>query len=526
MVANSLTPIDIVARTEMLQNNLLQELTRLNRGVEKEGLRVDPTGFIAQTPHPATLGHTLTNPQITTDYSESLLELITPVYQSTAAVIHQLENVHNFVQHRLGDELLWAGSMPCRLEGDDSIPIADYGSSHLGQMKHVYRKGLAVRYGRVMQSIAGLHYNFSLPESFWPKWQQLLGDDTRSLRDFQSAQYFSLIRNFRRHSWLIMYLFGASPALDASFVDQRRHPLQKTGQRTWSMPYATSLRMGDLGYHNNAQAGLGICFNKLANFINTLDEAIHTPYPPYQEIGMQRDGEFIQLNTNILQIENEYYSSIRPKRTIARGEKSIHALQERGVEYIEVRCMDLNPFQPVGVAQQDLDFLDLFLLYCLTNDSPWIEDAECAEIERNFSLVVNEGRDPALMLSHQGKKVSLQASARQVLEAIQPFVALMNKAAGADFYSKPWQEQWKKVESPELTPSAQVAHVMAFEKLEHIDFILELSRKHQEMFKRQPLSKIHEQLFTKMAEQSFKEEQALSSSDSGTFADYLSQYLS
>jgi glutamate--cysteine ligase len=515
----------IVSHTELLQKNLLEELTQLNRGVEKEGLRVDQRGFIAQTPHPAVLGNTLTHPQITTDYSESLMELITPVYRSTGAVIHQLENVHSFVQQHLGNELLWAGSMPCAIDGNDSIPIAHYGESHLGQLKYVYRKGLAVRYGRIMQSIAGLHYNFSLPESFWEKWQVLQGDSGQ-LKNFKSAQYFSLIRNFRRHSWLIMYLFGASPALDASFVANMSHKLQKTGERTFSKPYATSLRMGDLGYHNNAQAGLGICFNRLANFTATLAKAIKTPYAPYEKIGMQQEGEFIQLNTNILQIENEYYSSIRPKRTTARGEKPIHALKERGVEYIEVRCMDLNPFLPVGVARQDLDFLDLFLLFCLMDESPWIEDAECDEIESNFSLTVNEGRNPALMLSVNQEKQSLISRARTILEKIQPLVSVMKQATGSDDYSKAWSEQWKKVESVELTPSAHVQQVLESEKLEYIDFILELSRKHKEMFKSQPLSKIHEQTFTKMAETSFLEEQALRASDSGTFSDYLTQYMS
>ena len=312
------------------------------KGVEKEGLRVDANGFIAQTPHPEALGSALTHPRITTDYSEALLELITPVFDNTEAMLASLRDIHRFVQQNLDNEVFWAASMPCEIDGDASIPIAEYGSSNTGRLKHVYRQGLAVRYGRIMQSIAGAHYNLSLPDSFWRKWQELVGNKD-SLRDFKSDQYFWLIRNFRRRSWLLMLLFGASPALDASFVAGVRHDLARFDDRTWFGQHATSLRMGDLGYHNNAQASLNICFNELSTYTRTLDRAIHTNWPAYEAIGTRRNGEFVQINTNVLQIENEYYSAVRPKRTTERGEKPIQALDARGVEYIAVRCLNLDP---------------------------------------------------------------------------------------------------------------------------------------------------------------------------------------
>ncbi|HCW90775.1 MAG TPA: glutamate--cysteine ligase, partial [Marinobacter sp.] len=262
------------------------------KGVEKEGLRVDTNGFIAQTPHPEALGSTLTHPRITTDYSEALLELITPVCRSTGEMMASLRQIHQFVQQNLGDEVFWAASMPCELDGDESIPIAEYGTSNIGKLKHVYRQGLAVRYGRMMQSIAGVHYNLSLPDSFWRFWQEAL-DNRDSLQDFKSDQYFWLIRNFRRRSWLLMLLFGASPALDASFVEGMEHNLDRFAPDTWYGRNATSLRMGDLGYHNNAQASLDICFNELSTYTATLDRAIHTNWPPYAKIGTRRGDEFI-----------------------------------------------------------------------------------------------------------------------------------------------------------------------------------------------------------------------------------------
>ena len=181
-------------------------------GIEKEGLRVDRSGQLSQRPHPEGLGSALTSSNITTDFSESLVELITPVYADPETAIDFLKDLHSFTYCHLGDELLWAGSMPCRIPDPALIPIARYGSSNIGQMKYVYRLGLEYRYGKMMQSIAGIHYNFSLSEDFWRALQTSL-ENTDDLRRFRSASYFKMIRNFRRHSWLLLYLFGASPAL-------------------------------------------------------------------------------------------------------------------------------------------------------------------------------------------------------------------------------------------------------------------------------------------------------------------------
>lgn len=450
------------------------------RGIEKEGLRARADLDITQTDHPKALGHPLTHPQITTDYSEALLELITPVSSSRDTLLQQLNNIHHYVQTHIGDELLWAGSMPCRLAGDESIRIAEYGQSNIGQLKHVYRQGLGVRYGRIMQSIAGLHFNFSLDDAFWQARQQTEGD-TQSLQDFKSGQYFALIRNFRRHSWLLMYLFGASPVLDASFLNGHAHDLESFDDRgSYFKPYATSLRMSDLGYHNNAQSSLAICFNTLDNFTHTLSEAIRTSYAPYEEIGMKRGDEFIQLNTNILQIENEYYSSIRPKRTTRSGEKPTQALRERGVEYIEVRCLDLNPFLPLGISDTQIDFLDLFLMHCLLSDSPIISDAGCKVIDDNFTRTVNEGRRPGLMLQRNGEAVSLQDWGRDIIASLRVMGDVLDTKLGEPRYAKALAEQEAKLRQPALTPSAQILEVMRGEGLNWLEFAGALSLKHKQ----------------------------------------------
>ena len=177
-----------------------------------------------------------------------------------------------------------------------------------------------------MQTISGIHYNFSLPEP--------LSNDA----------YFALIRNFRRHSWLLLYLFGASPAVCASFVADRAHELERLSEDTFYLPYATSLRMGRLGYQSEAQSSLAVSYNSLESYAASLQDALTKPYPAYEAIGIRDGDDYRQLATSLLQIENEFYGTIRPKRVIRPGERPLHALRERGVEYVEVRLMDLDPF--------------------------------------------------------------------------------------------------------------------------------------------------------------------------------------
>ncbi|MBO6850849.1 MAG: glutamate--cysteine ligase [Marinobacter sp.] len=494
------------------------------KGVEKEGLRVDRNGFIAQTPHPRALGSALTHPAITTDYSEALMELITPVFSSTRGMLDSLRDIHRFVQRHLGDEVFWAASMPCQLDGDASIPIAEYGSSNIGRLKHVYRQGLAVRYGRMMQSIAGAHYNVSLPDRFWSLWQEALGDH-QSLKDFKSEQYFWLIRNFRRRSWLLMLLFGASPVLDNSFVANVKHDLSRFNDTTWHGPDATSLRMGDLGYHNNAQSSLNICFNELGTYTRTLDRAIHTPWPAYEAIGTRRGEEFIQINTSVLQIENEYYSAVRPKRTTEREEKPIQALEARGVEYIEVRCLDLDPFSAVGVSESQIDFLDLFLLDCLLSDSPRIGDAECERLDDNYKDVVAHGRDLSMALCQGGHRSAVGEAAAELLCGLEPLAERLDGWAGGDTYRRALQAQRDKLATPEQIPSARVTRAMAEAGLGHREWVQSMSLQHQRSLREEAFAATSEAEFERMSERSHGEQAEMEAADTLPFGDFLEQYL-
>ncbi|WP_286240490.1 glutamate--cysteine ligase [Neptuniibacter halophilus] len=500
-------------------------LTKLQHGLEKEGLRVDPQRKLAQTPHPESLGSALTHGNITTDYSEALLEFITPVFEQSSDALAFLADLHRYTFKNLGEEQLWPASMPCILPAEADIPIARYGSSNVGTMKYVYRVGLEHRYGKVMQTIAGIHYNFSLPEAFWPVYQEYC-EDHRELQDFRSAGYFSLIRNFRRYSWLLIYLFGASPALCKSFLDGKPHQLQELSPDTLYLPYATSLRMSDLGYSNKAQSSLNICFNHLNTYASSLDRAIRTPYAEYEKIGIKVDGEYRQLNANVLQIENEYYSDIRPKRVTRSGEKPIHALMTRGVEYIEVRNTDINPFLPVGIDQPQADFLDLFLISCLLMEEKEISTDECEQISENHQRVVTRGREPGLSLIHNDRERSLQAWGHELLTEIEKTAALMDQAEGSSRYADSIQVQRAKLDDASLTPSAMLLAALQESGLGYNDFIMQQAEKHRETLLAEPMDADMEQTLITLSASSLQEQAEIEAADTMDFDSYLQDYMS
>lgn len=499
-------------------------LTQIQHGIEKEGLRVTPDRQLSTQAHPATLGSALTHDYITTDYSEALLEFITPVFDSSEGALEFLAHLHRFTYKHLDDELVWPASMPCVLPDEKQIPIAEYGSSNIGKMKHIYRVGLEHRYGKIMQTIAGIHYNFSLPETFWPVFQKF-SQHTGSLQDFRSGAYFSLIRNFRRYSWLLMYLFGASPALCSSFMKGRQGNLQTFDKDTLYLPYATSLRMSDLGYSNKAQATLDICFNHLHTYANSLNRAIQTPYPPYEEIGVVVDGDYRQLNSNILQIENEYYSDIRPKRVIQSNEKPVQALISRGVEYIEVRNTDINPFLPLGIDQTQADFMDLFLISCLLMEEREISNEECEHIGENHHRVVTRGREPGLTLICNEAETPLADWGHSLLDQVQKVADLLDSLSDSQRYQQAIDDQRNKIKDASLTPSAQVLEQMRENDQSYSAFVMSQAELHQATLLNQPICTEIENRLDAMVFNSLEKQRQIESSDTSDFETFLAGYF-
>lgn len=498
------------------------------RGIEREALRIDNKGVLSQKPHPEGLGSALAHPQITTDFSEALLEFITPPTHQVDDLLAHLEDIHKYAASQLGDEMLWATSMPCVLGEDNDIPIAQYGSSNNGLMKSIYRIGLGHRYGRSMQTVAGIHYNFSLPDAFWA----FLSREQNSLNDLQTFKndgYFKLIRNFRRHYWLLIYLFGASPALCKSFVANKPNQLQELDDgHTLYLPYATSLRMGDLGYQSKVQESLYACYNSSCSYIKSLCGAITRPHPDYAAIGLKnQDGEFKQLNTSILQIENEFYSSIRPKRTAQPGETALTALQNRGVEYIEVRCLDVDPSSPLGVTREQVAFLDTFLLYCALKDSPDTNQQESEQILDNQKAIVNRGREPGLFLNNYTHgKLKAQDWASDLIDNMQAVAELLDANQNTEIHQKSLQEQKNKVADSRLTPSAKMLDTLQSQGQSFGEFALSLAQQHHQTLSEPPLSETAMARMAQMSEESFAEQKAIEEASSEDFEQFLKNYYS
>jgi len=496
------------------------------KGLEKESLRVSPKGHISKAAHPHALGSALTSPNITTDYSEALIELVTPAFPHTWELTQYLLDLHQFVYRHLEDEYLWATSMPCAIEGEDSIPIAEYGSSNRGQMKVVYRRGLGHRYGRVMQAIAGVHFNYSFPEEFWSVFADLAKSQD-SGQDFRSDAYFGLIRNYRRYGWLVLYLFGSSPALCESFLLGRKVPwLQQFVPGTVFAPHATSLRMSDLGYKNKSQAGLHVSVNSLAHYVRDLTHAITTPSPEYETIGVKVNGEYRQLNANILQIENEFYSFIRPKRVAHYQERPTKALQRAGVQYVEMRSLDVGSFDPVGVNQNKIRFLEAFAAYCVLSMSPPIESSEQDGIDGNNASVAFEGRRPGLALYRDGRAVDLKAWGLEIIDSMRGICELLDEGDAQRPYTAALELQEAKLRDPELTPSARTLKDMRDNKESFFRFALRMSKTHKQYFlETYSPNESRQDEFAAEAEESLAEQARIEASDTISFDEYLARYM-
>ncbi len=504
-------------------------LRNARTGLEKESLRVSPDGRLSQTAHPSVLGAALTHPWITTDYAESLLELITPPQERATQALDFLLNVETFVYQQLDQELLWTTSMPCVLAGEDDIRIAEYGSSNAGRMKHIYREGLAWRYGKAMQVIAGIHFNYSIDDAFWQPWQQVQGD-TGELRTFRDAQYMGLVRNLQRYGWLIIYLFGTSPAICKSFLGGRTPPegMEAFNAYTLYEPFGTSLRMGNIGYTNSKEnkTGVKVCYNTLESYVSSLRHAIATPCAEYAEIGVKVDGEYRQLNANILQIENEYYSTVRPKQPLQGFEKPSDALEKRGIAYVELRSIDVNAFHPAGLTHQQLFFLEVFMHFCLLQDSPLVSAEEFAAINQNQMLTAHRGRDPEVRLSCLGKSVLLREQARDLLQAMRPVAEMLNAVHSEECYTDCLDNQIQLVYNPDLTPSARMLAEMQAQQESFFAFARRKSEEHRDYFLQRPLDPALEAAFQQQATSSLSRQQAIEASEKMDFDTFLNAYLS
>ncbi|MBJ3816075.1 glutamate--cysteine ligase [Shimwellia pseudoproteus] len=500
-----------------------QALQGIKRGLERETLRVTPDGHLAQTAHPESVGAALTHKWITTDFAEALLEFITPVDGNVDHMLTFLRDLHRYTSRNMGDELMWPLSMPCFVESSDKIELAQYGSSHIGRFKTLYREGLKNRYGALMQTISGVHYNISFPIEFWKA--RLGVTDAESGKEAISAGYFKLIRNYYRFGWVIPYLFGASPAICGSFLQGKKPalPFEKTERGMYYLPYGTSLRLSDLGYTNKSQSNLGITFNDLETYVCGLKRAIHTPSEEYAALGLTKDGKHLQLNTNVLQIENELYAPIRPKRVTLPGESPSDALLRGGIEYIEVRSLDNNPFSPVGVDEKQVRFLDLFVVWCALADAPEMSSDELACTKTNWNRVILEGRKPGLTLGIgcQTAQYPLVQVGKDLFRDLRRVAETLDSIAGDRQYQQVCDELVACFDNPDLTYSARILRSMLEKGIGGTG--LELANKYHEMLRSEPLEVLSEADFSAEHDESWTRQRKMEAQDSEPFESWLAR---
>ncbi len=492
-------------------------------GIEKEGLRVARKGGISQAAHPKAFGCALTHPNITTDFSESLIELVTPPRRSAKAALDFLHDTQHYLYHHLPkDQGFWPASMPCVIRGETYIPIAQYGSSNQGMMKTVYRRGLSNRYGSVMQTIAGIHFNYSFGADFLDKYRLLLAP-SKAPNTFSNEAYMGLTRNVVRYGWLLPYLFGASPAVCKSFLKgYHQHSLIELNDSTLYEPYATSLRMGDIGYQNQAEdeAGVKASYNSLGHYVNSLRAGMHSSCPEYEKIGVKRGGKYQQLNSNILQIENEYYASVRPKPKPEAEQRPLNSLLNKGVDYIELRSLDVNPLLPLGIDEQQVYFLEAFLLFCLLEDSPVISTKEQFDIDNNDQLVAHEGRKPGLLLQDKAQPITLKNWGNALSEKISACAVLLGQKH---------QQSVAKIitafDDPSQTPAAIVLSQMQTMQQGFFDYTNNLAKQYQQQFMSQNINQTHFDYLDKQAGISCQAQRDIEAADNVSFDEFLANYF-
>ena len=521
-------------------------LTERRVGLEKESLRVAADGGIAQTDHPGSLGSALTNSAITTDFSEALLEMVTPPCATAGAALDYLTGLHQFILPRLpAGEHLWNTSMPCILSGENSIRIGQYGESHTGKMKHAYRRGLGLRYGRRMQAIAGIHFNFSLPITSWNIWQLLHqngsgsqfggtagypdSSDELALQALATDGYFHMMRNLMRIGWLVPYLFGASPAICHSFLPEGgKSDLDTYNEHTRFAPFGTSLRMGEIGYRyrEDSPIDLSVRHDTFDHYLEDLLAHVSTVHPAYSELGIQdQRGRYQQLNACRLQIENEYYSSVRPKQIPEPGEMPILALQHRGIRYLELRSVDVNLLEPTGLSLEQIAMLEMLMIFTWLADSPALSDAEMSLNKNNVYAVAHHGRTPGLKLDHFDGETRLSTWGLNIMDHLRPIAVWLDGAGKDNLYQHALQQQVEKLHNPDKTPSANVLRAM-FAHGSFFEYAQAVSREHHEAILALPIEPGLDSQLAEGVVNSVARKADLEAESTCSFGDFLQQYFS
>ncbi|QCI22258.1 glutamate--cysteine ligase [Buchnera aphidicola] len=488
------------------------------RGIERETLRIKKNGKFSESLHPKSIGSPLTHKWITTDFAENLLEFVTPTSNNINYLISFLKDLHSFVALKIQNERIWPFSMPYCYDNDTNIKIAQYGISNLGRKKNIYRIGLKNRYGNLINTISGVHYNFSLPLNFW------MHSKEQNQKDVVSSGYLNLIRNYYRFGWIIPYLFGSSPAIPSHFLQntKKKYQFKKNKENIFYLPWSTSLRISDIGYTSTKIIDLNIMFNDLNSYLKSLKKALTTPYKKFVDIGLKdKNGNFQQLNTNILQLENELYTQIRPKRTTRNGETLIEALNSRGIEYVEIRSLDINPFSPIGINKNQILLLDLFLIWCALIDAPKMNKSDFLFTTKNWEKIIFEGRKPnqKIYINQKNEKKTLVEIGETIFKDLNKIAYILDNSENNFLYQKACKKIISFFKNPELTYSAQC--LKRFIQTGAKKTGLELSNKYHKIFIERSDRIFYKKFLEEEVKNSHQKQKNIEQEDILSFEDYI-----
>ena len=357
-------------------------------GIEWESLRAKGDGNLSLTPHPEVFGDKLTNPVVTTDFSESQIEIITPTFNSIDEAFDNFSLLSDIVNASLPeDEYLWFQSIPCILPYWDQIPIAQY--SEDGQSSQKYREDLAKKYGVKKQMISGVHFNFSFSDELLNKLYAMESSDL-TFKEFKNNVYLKVARNYIRHCWLIIYLTGCSIGSHKTFSNDCIHLMDE--QDDYGSYYSTkgpSFRNASCGYKNLKE--LYPSYDSVQEFVNDINKFID-------------DGDLSEAK--------ELYTQIRLKPK--NPQDMLNSLENDGIEYVEIRTLDINPFYKCGLVRHDMKFLHLFLIYMFLKDESDYKDWQ-KEAKFNEEATAESAYVESMRLLRDGKEVTLKSWASEII---------------------------------------------------------------------------------------------------------------
>ena len=424
---------------------------KANFGLEKENVRVTERGNLALTPHPKAFGDRENNPYIKTDFSESQLEMVTPICNTLEEVYSFICNLNKVVSLEImkNGEFLWPQSNPPILPREEEIPIAKLSNRE----DELYRENLSYKYGKKKQVISGIHYNFSFKEEFI----KLLYKELKVKKDFIEFKddiYLRMARNFQKYHWLLIYLTGASPVFHESYIDEIKEEGEKLGEDSYYIKDDTSLRNSSYGYKNKKD--YYVSYNSIEEYASDIKNLV-------------KDKE--------IQSIKEYYNPIRLKSL--GSEDMLESLLHKGIDYLEVRLLDLDPLSIQGVSKETLYLVHLFMIYTLLKENKEITYKDQEEFFKNHDMVALKGRNEEAVIHENGIPVLLKDKGREILSEMDEIVEIL--FSNNEEFKNVIKRALEKINNPHDTISEKL--IKDIKEEGYINFHMRLAKEYLNNFK-------------------------------------------